>query len=141
MRNRIALVAGLLLALGAFAPNAFAGTARTQTNIDVFVDCVTQGSGSYDATFGYTNQNSTPQTVRSGDDNYITPPSYNGGQTTVFQPGTHPRRLHGEGDPERDEAHLDRVAERAHRLGDRELVVLARVRARPRRRSTSPSTA
>ncbi len=88
MRHRIALVAGLLLALGAFAPNAFAGTARTQTYVHVFVDCVTQGSGSYDATFGYTNQNSTPQTVVVGSDNYFTPPPIDRGQTTVFQPGT-----------------------------------------------------
>ena len=66
MRNRIALVAGLLLALGAFAPNAFAGTARTQTNIHVFVDCVTQSSGTYDATFGYKNDNSTPRPSWSG---------------------------------------------------------------------------
>ena len=88
MRNRIALVAGLLLALGAFAPNAFAGTARAQTNIDVFVDCVTQGSGSYDATFGYTNQNSTPQTVAVGSDNYFTPPPIDRGQTTSL-PGGH----------------------------------------------------
>ena len=88
MRNRIALIAGLLLALGAFAPNAFAGTARTQTYVHVFVDCVTQGSGSYDATFGYTNQNSTAQTVVVGSDNYFTPPPIDRGQTTVFQPGT-----------------------------------------------------
>jgi putative ABC transport system permease protein len=51
MRRRIALIAGLLLALGAFAPNALAGTARTQTFVHVFVDCVTQSSGTYDATF------------------------------------------------------------------------------------------
>ena len=88
MRIRIALVAGLLLALGAFAPNAFAGTNRTQTYVHVFVDCVTQGSGSYDATFGYTNENSTPQTVVVGTDNYFTPPPIDRGQTTVFQPGT-----------------------------------------------------
>jgi len=88
MRNRIALIAGLLLALGAFAPNAFAGTARTQTYVHVFVDCVTQGSGSYSATFGYTNQNSTPQTVAVGSDNYFTPPPTDRGQTTTFQPGT-----------------------------------------------------
>jgi phosphoribosyl-AMP cyclohydrolase len=88
MRNRIALVAGLLLALGAFAPNAFAGTHRTMTYVHPFVDCVTQGSGSYDATFGYTNQNSTPQTVVVGSDNYFTPPPIDRGQTTVFQPGT-----------------------------------------------------
>ena len=129
MRNRIALVAGLLLALGAFAPNAFAGTARTQTNIDVFVDCVTQGSGSYDATFGYTNDNSTAQTVRSESDNYFTPPSYQRRPDDHLPAGHRPQRLHGQGDPERDEAHLDRVAERAHRVGERELVVLARVRA------------
>ncbi len=88
MRTRIALVAGLLLALGAFAPNALAGTHRTQTYVHVFVDCVTQGSGSYDATFGYTNQNSTQQTVAVGSDNYFTPPPIDRGQTTAFQPGT-----------------------------------------------------
>ncbi len=88
MRNRIALVAGLLLALGAFAPNAFAGTAHTQTYVHAFVDCVTQNSGTYDATFGYTNQNSTAQTIAVGSDNYFTPPPIDRGQTTVFQPGT-----------------------------------------------------
>ncbi|MGZ4396095.1 MAG: hypothetical protein ACXVZ2_12115 [Gaiellaceae bacterium] len=88
MRNRIALVAGLLLALGAFAPNAFAGTNRTMTYVHPFVDCVTQGSGSYDATFGYTNENSTAQTVAMGSGNYFTPPPDDRGQTTVFQPGT-----------------------------------------------------
>jgi hypothetical protein len=88
MRNRFALVAGLLLVLGAFAPNAFAGTHRTMTYVHPFVDCVTPGSGSYDATFGYTNQNSTPQTVAVGSDNYFTPPPIDRGQTTVFQPGT-----------------------------------------------------
>jgi len=88
MRTKLALIAGLLLALGAFAPNAFAGTARTQTYVHVFVDCVAQGSGTYDATFGYTNDNSTAQTVVVGSDNYFTPPPIDRGQTTVFQPGT-----------------------------------------------------
>ena len=88
MRNRIALVAGLLLALGAFAPNALAGTNRTMTYVHPFVDCVTQGSGSYDARFGYTNENSTAQTVAVGSGNYFTPPPDDRGQTTVFQPGT-----------------------------------------------------
>ena len=88
MRNRIALVAGLLLAFGAFAPNAFAGTHGAQASVHPFVDCVTQGSGSYDATFGYTNDNSTAQTVVVGTDNYVTPPPIDRGQTTIFQPGT-----------------------------------------------------
>ena len=131
MRNRIAVVAGLLLALGAFAPNAFAGTAHTQTYVHVFVDCVTQNSGTYDATFGYKNDNSTAQTVAVGSDNYFTPPPIDRGQTTELPAGHRAQRVHGQGDPERDEAHLDRVAERSHRVGERELVVVARVCTTP----------
>jgi hypothetical protein len=88
MRHRIALIAGLLLVLGAFAPNALAGTTHTETFVHVFVDCVTQSSGTYDATFGYKNDNSTAQTVVVGTDNYFTPPPIDRGQTTSFQPGT-----------------------------------------------------
>ena len=89
MRNRIALMIGLLLALGAFAPNAFAGTAHTQTYVHLSVDCVTQNAGTYDATFAYENDNSTPQTIAVGSDNYFTPPPIDRGQTTVFAPGAH----------------------------------------------------
>ncbi len=88
MRNRIALVAGFLLALGAFAPNALAGTHGTQAGVHPFLDCVTQGSGSYSATFGYRNDDSTAKTIVVGTDNYFTPPPIDRGQTTVFQPGT-----------------------------------------------------
>ena len=56
--------------------------------IHVSVDCVTKGATTYDATFAYNNDNATAQTVPVGNDNYLTPPSFNGTQTTSFQPGT-----------------------------------------------------
>ena len=87
MRHRIVLIAGLLLALGAFAPSALAGT-RDSSPIHPGVDCVTQSATTYDATFSYRNDNATAQTVAVGSDNYFTPPPIERGQTTTFQPGT-----------------------------------------------------
>ena len=134
MRNRIALVAGLLLVLGAFAPNAFAGTARTQANIDVFVDCATQGSGSYDATFGYTNQNSTPADRPGGERQLLHAAADRPRPDDRLPAGHRSQRLHGQGHPDCDEAHLDRVAERAYRFGEREFRRRRTRAPRPRRR-------
>ena len=55
--------------------------------IEVFVQCVTRNSGSYDATFGYENENATALTVPIGSDNYFSPPPIDRAQTSTFQPG------------------------------------------------------
>jgi hypothetical protein len=51
------------------------------------LQCVTaNGGGSYTATFGYNNLNSTSVTIPSGTSNFISPPSA-GVALTTFQPG------------------------------------------------------
>ena len=61
--------------------------APTTKKIEVFVQCVTRNSGSYDATFGYENENATALTVPIGSDNYFSPPPIDRAQTSTFQPG------------------------------------------------------
>ena len=79
---------------------AFGGTTRTVTAstdnrsctpsvkpIALVVQCVTRNAGSFDATFGYENNNATAQTVPVGANNFFSPAPIDRGQTTTFQPG------------------------------------------------------
>ena len=57
------------------------------TPVRVFVKCVLDGTSTYDAEFGYENDNATAVTVPVGADNRFSPDPANRGQTTAFQPG------------------------------------------------------
>jgi hypothetical protein len=55
------------------------------------LNCVISGSnGAYTAVLGYKNTSSSQTFTITGDYNVITPSSYDGGQPTVFKPGTYP---------------------------------------------------
>lgn len=56
--------------------------------IGVFVTCVTEHGATYDAVFGYTNDNPAEQIVPLGLQNTFVPPPGNRGQPTTFEPGT-----------------------------------------------------
>jgi hypothetical protein len=55
--------------------------------IGIFVRCVTNDGATFDATFGYQNDDLTPVTIPVGDANKFSPVPQDRGQTTVFQPG------------------------------------------------------
>jgi Domain of unknown function DUF11 len=55
--------------------------------VGIFVRCVTNNGATFDATFGYQNDNTSPVTIPVGDANEFLPPPQNRGQTTVFQSG------------------------------------------------------
>lgn len=55
--------------------------------IGVFVACVTRRGRSYDAVFGYQNENAAPVTIAVGSRNRLTPAPENRGQPTVLLPG------------------------------------------------------
>jgi uncharacterized repeat protein (TIGR01451 family) len=56
--------------------------------IGLFVTCVTNHGDSYDAVFGYTNDNRSQQIVPLGLANTFVPAPGNRGQPTTFEPGT-----------------------------------------------------
>jgi uncharacterized repeat protein (TIGR01451 family) len=56
--------------------------------IGVFVTCVTNHGGTYDAVFGYTNDNVAQQIIPLGLSNTFAPAPGNRGQPTTFEPGT-----------------------------------------------------
>lgn len=56
--------------------------------IGLFVTCVTNHAGTYDAVFGYTNDNRSQQVVPLGLQNTFVPAPGNRGQPTTFEPGT-----------------------------------------------------
>jgi uncharacterized repeat protein (TIGR01451 family) len=56
--------------------------------IGLFVTCVTQHANSYDAVFGYTNDNPAEQIIPLGLANTFAPAPGNRGQPTTFEPGT-----------------------------------------------------
>lgn len=56
--------------------------------IGLFVTCVTNHADSYDAVFGYTNDNRAEQIVPLGLRNTFVPAPGNRGQPTTFEPGT-----------------------------------------------------
>jgi uncharacterized repeat protein (TIGR01451 family) len=55
--------------------------------IGIFVRCVTNNGSTFDATFGYQNDNLSPVTIPVGDANKFTPAPEDRGQPTTFQPG------------------------------------------------------
>jgi uncharacterized repeat protein (TIGR01451 family) len=55
--------------------------------IGIFVRCVTNNGATFDATFGYQNDNLSAVSVPVGDANHFTPAPPDRGQTTTFQPG------------------------------------------------------
>jgi hypothetical protein len=55
--------------------------------IGIFVRCVTNHGGTFDATFGYQNDNLNAVTIPVGDANHFSPGDPDRGQTTNFQPG------------------------------------------------------
>ncbi len=57
------------------------------TPVRVFVTCVLDGASTYDAEFGYENDNASAVTVPVGANNRFSPEPTNRGQTTTFQPG------------------------------------------------------
>ena len=56
--------------------------------VGIFVTCVTNHAGTYDAVFGYTNENPAQQVVPLGLSNTFVPAPGNRGQPTTFEPGT-----------------------------------------------------
>jgi uncharacterized repeat protein (TIGR01451 family) len=56
--------------------------------IGLFVTCVTNHGGTYDAVFGYSNDNRAEQIIPLGLSNTFTPAPGNRGQPTTFEPGT-----------------------------------------------------
>ena len=56
--------------------------------IGLFVTCVTNHKSSYDAVFGYTNDNRSQQIIPLGLSNTFVPAPGNRGQPTTFEPGT-----------------------------------------------------
>jgi uncharacterized repeat protein (TIGR01451 family) len=56
--------------------------------VGIFVTCVTNHADTYDAVFGYTNDNPTEQVVPLGLSNRFEPAPGNRGQPTTFEPGT-----------------------------------------------------
>jgi uncharacterized repeat protein (TIGR01451 family) len=56
--------------------------------IGIFVTCVTNHGSTYDAVFGYTNDNPAEQIVPLGISNTFVPAPGNRGQPTTFEPGT-----------------------------------------------------
>jgi uncharacterized repeat protein (TIGR01451 family) len=56
--------------------------------IGLFVTCVTNHAGTYDAVFGYTNDNRAQQVIPLGLANTFVPAPGNRGQPTTFEPGT-----------------------------------------------------
>jgi uncharacterized repeat protein (TIGR01451 family) len=56
--------------------------------LGLFVTCVTNHADSYDAVFGYTNDNRSQQIVPLGLSNTFVPAPGNRGQPTTFEPGT-----------------------------------------------------
>jgi uncharacterized repeat protein (TIGR01451 family) len=55
--------------------------------VGIFVRCVTNDGATFDATFGYQNDNLAPVTIPVGAANRFSPAPEDRGQTTVFQPG------------------------------------------------------
>jgi len=56
--------------------------------IGLFVTCVTNHGNTYDAVFGYTNDNRSQQIIPLGLQNIFVPAPGNRGQPTTFEPGT-----------------------------------------------------
>lgn len=56
--------------------------------VGLFVTCVTNHGNTYDAVFGYTNDNRAQQIIPLGDENTFLPAPGNRGQPTTFEPGT-----------------------------------------------------
>jgi uncharacterized repeat protein (TIGR01451 family) len=56
--------------------------------IGLFVTCVTNHANTYDAVFGYTNDNRSQQIIPLGLSNVFVPAPGNRGQPTTFEPGT-----------------------------------------------------
>ena len=56
--------------------------------IGVFASTSCGDGGTYNATFGYTSENSTEVSVPIGADNLVSPGKQDQGQPTTFQPGT-----------------------------------------------------
>ena len=59
----------------------------TAYRIGVFVSCVTNDGSTYAATFGYSSEDTQPNTIDVGDKNRFLPEPEGRGQTTRFEPG------------------------------------------------------
>src|SRR5262245_15777331 len=55
--------------------------------IGVFVDCIDNSDGTFDAVFGYESGNSIPVTVPRGAANALAPARFDGQQVDTFEPG------------------------------------------------------
>jgi uncharacterized repeat protein (TIGR01451 family) len=60
---------------------------ETDQPVGVFVDCVTQHGATYDATFGYQNDNRSTVSIPVGSANAFSPAPVARGQVSQFQPG------------------------------------------------------
>jgi uncharacterized repeat protein (TIGR01451 family) len=69
-------------------PTKCSGPPPPLVPIGLFVTCVTNHAGTYDAVFGYTNDNRSQQIVPLGLENIFVPAPGNRGQPTTFEPGT-----------------------------------------------------
>jgi hypothetical protein len=67
--------------------------------IGLFVDCVVNHARTYDAVYGYTNDNRTEQIVPVGLSNTFLSAPGNRGQPTTFEPGTVPNAVRVNGVP------------------------------------------
>jgi uncharacterized repeat protein (TIGR01451 family) len=69
-------------------PTKCGGPPSDLVPIGLFVTCVTNHADTYDAVFGYTNDNLAQQIVPLGLENTFVPAPGNRGQPTTFEPGT-----------------------------------------------------
>jgi hypothetical protein len=65
--------------------------------IGLFVTCIDKHDSTYDATFGYENDNGVAETIPIGDANFFSPAPVDRGQPTTFAPGrnAHAITVHG----------------------------------------------
>ena len=82
--------------------------------IGVFVQCVTNRGSTYDAVFGYQNDNEDRSSIAVGAGIGSFPRPQGRGQTTDFLPGNHPGGVHGHRHPGGQRARLG-----GHAAGDR----------------------
>jgi hypothetical protein len=71
--------------------------------VGIFVRCVTNHGDTFDATFGYQNDDPATVTIPVGASNLFSPAPENRGQTTSFLPGDIPKAFTATGIPARDD--------------------------------------
>lgn len=87
----VGVLAAAAAAAGLSKPARASGPASlSQTQaVNVFVECVRNGDGRFDAKLGYENGNAVPVMVPVGPSNRFSPAPEDRGQPTVFLPGVH----------------------------------------------------